>query len=305
MPKTYWTFLICTAALIGLFPLAGFWSKDEILAGAGQLGGDGSYTAFVVVGILGALMTAAYMTRCVYLTFHGEPRGHAADSAHPPHESGPRIVVPLYILSALAVVAGFVNLPNTGALSWVPDNLALRFEHFYEPKGEYFPAVLDTFSHPEFSIGIAALSTVIGLLGIGLAYAWYFRDLGPHGITERNALARVGHRILVEKYYFDRLYTDIIVGAVKGPIARAAYWFNQRVLDGVVDGVGSGAARTGRFVYDKIDQAVIDGAINGSGAAAEGSGQGLRHIQTGRVQEYAALFFAGAALLAGVFIIVI
>jgi NADH-quinone oxidoreductase subunit L len=305
MPKTYWTFRVCTAALIGLFPLAGFWSKDEILAGASQLGGDGAYTAFLVVGILGALMTAAYMTRCVYLTFHGEPRGHAADADHPPHESGPRIVVPLYVLSALAIVAGFVNLPNSGALSWLPDVTTLRFEHFYEPKGEYFPAVLETFSHPEFDIGIAALSTVIGVVGIGLAYAWYFRGLGPHGITERNALARVGHRVLVEKYYFDRLYTDIIVGAVKGPIARAAYWFNQKVLDGVVDGVGTGAARSGRFVYDKIDQAVIDGAVNGSGAAAGGTGQGLRHIQTGRVQEYAALLFAAAALLAGVFIIVI
>ena len=106
MPRTYWTFLICTGALIGLFPLAGFWSKDEILAGASQLGGDGSYTAFLVVGVIGALMTAAYMTRCVYLTFHGEPRGHAADPHHPPHESGPRIVVPLYILSGMAIVAG-------------------------------------------------------------------------------------------------------------------------------------------------------------------------------------------------------
>jgi NADH-quinone oxidoreductase subunit L len=305
MPRTYWTFLICTGALIGLFPLAGFWSKDEILAGAQQLGGDGSYTAFLIVGTIGALLTAAYMTRCVYLTFHGEPRGHAADAAHPPHESGPRIVVPLYILSGLAIVAGLTNLPNSGALSWVPDGLALRFEHFYEPKGEYFPSVLETFSHPEFAIGVAIVSTLVGLLGIALAYAWYFRGLGPHGITERSRLARAGHRVLVEKYYFDRLYTDVIVGAVKGPIARAAYWFNQKVLDGVVDGTGQGAVRGGRFVYDKIDQAVIDGAVNGSGAAASGSGQGLRKIQTGRVQEYAALFFAAAALLAGVFIIVI
>ncbi|MFZ6005872.1 MAG: NADH-quinone oxidoreductase subunit L [Actinomycetota bacterium] len=305
MPRTYWTFVICTAALIGLFPLAGFWSKDEILAGASQLGGDGSYTAFLVVGVIGAMMTAAYMTRCVYLTFHGEPRGHAADPHHPPHESGPRIVVPLYILSGLAIVAGLTNLPNTGAMSWLPDSWALRFEHFYEPKGEYFPAVLGTFSHPEFDLAIALVSTAIGLLGIGLAYAWYFRGLGPHGITERNKLARAGHTVLVEKYYFDRLYTDIIVGAVKGPIARAAYWFNQKVLDGIVDGAGTSAVVGGRWVYDKIDQAVIDGAVNGSGAAAEGSGQGLRQMQTGRVQQYAALLFAGAALLAGIFIVVI
>jgi len=305
MPRTYVTFLICAGALVGIFPLAGFWSKDEILAGAAQLGGDGSYTAFLVVGLLGALMTAAYMTRCVYLTFHGEPRGHAADPHHPPHESGPRIVVPLYILSALAVVGGLVNIPSSGALSWVPDTLATRFEHYFEPKGEYFPVVLESFSHPEFAIGIAGLSIVVALVGIGLAYGWYFRGLGPHGLTERSRLARAGYRVLLEKYYFDRLYTDVIVRSIKGPIARAAYWFNMKVLDGVVDGVGTGAARTGRFVYDNIDQAVIDGAVNGSGAAAEGSGQGLRHIQTGRVQEYAALLFAAAALLAGVFIIVI
>ena len=68
-----------------------------------------------------------------------------------------------------------------------------------------------------------------------LAYAWYFRGLGPHGITERSKLARTGHRVLENKYYFDWLYTDVIVRAVKGPIAKAAYWFNQRGIDGVIN----------------------------------------------------------------------
>ena len=303
MPRTYWTFVICTGALIGLFPLAGFWSKDEILASAQQLGGG--YTAFLVVGLLGALMTAAYMTRCVYLTFHGEPRGHAADKEHPPHESGPRIVVPLYILSGMAVVAGFTNVPDSGALSWVPSGWALRFEHYFEPKAEYFPGVLDTFGHPDFSIGVALLSTVIGLAGIGMAYAFYFKGKGPHGLTERNKLARTGHRVLVEKYYLDKLYTDIIVGAVKGPIARGVNAFNQRGLDGVVNGVGAGAVRSGKFVYDKIDQGIVDTLVDASGSAAEGSGQGLRGMQTGRVQQYAALLFGATAVLAAIFIIVI
>jgi NADH-quinone oxidoreductase subunit L len=289
---------VCTAALIGLFPLAGFWSKDEILAGASQLG-DG-YTAFLVVGALGALMTAAYMTRVIYLTFFGEYRGHGH-----PHESGPRIVVPLYILTGLAVVAGLANLPDTGALSFVPEGLALRFEHFYEPKGDYFPSALGTFTHPEFNIGIALVSTVIGLIGIGLAYAWYWKGLGPHGITERSRLAKAGHTVLVEKYGFDRLYTGIIAAGVKGPIARGAYWFNQKGIDGVINGAGSTAVKAGRIVYDKIDQGVVDTIVNGSGAAAEGSGQGLRHMQTGRVQQYGALLFAGAAVLAAIFIIVI
>ena len=303
MPRTYWTFVVCTAALIGVFPLAGFWSKDEILAGAEQLGTE--YTGFLVVGLLGAFMTAAYMTRCVYLTFHGEPRGHAADPDHPPHESGPRIVIPLYILTGMAILAGLVNIPNSRALERFPDGAALRFEHYFEPKGDYFPSALQTFAHPEFNIGIAIASTAIGLTGIALAYLWYFRGQGPHGITERNKVARTGHRVLVNKYYFDWLYTDVIVRAIKGPIARAAYWFNQKVLDGVVDGAGASSVRAGRFVYDQIDQQVVDTIVNGSGALAEGSGQGLRQIQTGRVQQYAALLFAATAVFAGVLIIVI
>jgi NADH:ubiquinone oxidoreductase subunit 5 (subunit L)/multisubunit Na+/H+ antiporter MnhA subunit len=92
---------------------------------------------------------------------------------------------------------------------------------------------------------------------------------------------------------------------VKGPIARAAYWFNQKGLDGVVDGAATVGVRSGRFVYDKIDQGVVDTLVNGSGAAAEGSGQGLRRMQTGRVQQYAALLFAATAVFAGVLIIVI
>ena len=85
MPHTYRTFMVGTIALIGIFPFAGFWSKDEILAGAGQLGGgDMNYRIFLVVGLVGAFMTAAYMTRVLWLTFFGEYRGHGH-----PHESGP------------------------------------------------------------------------------------------------------------------------------------------------------------------------------------------------------------------------
>jgi NADH-quinone oxidoreductase subunit L len=303
MPKTYVTFIICTVGLIGLFPLAGFWSKDEILSGAHQ--GGTHYTAFMIVGTVGALMTAAYMTRCVYLTFFGEPRGRAADPHHPPHESGPRILVPLYVLSFMAIVAGFANLPDTGVFRHLPEGWTLRFEHFYEPKGVYFPSILDTFVHPHFELSTALISTAVVLVGVGIGYLWYFRGLGPHGITERNKVARFGHHVLVEKYYFDWLYTGVIAGGVKGPIARAVYWFNQKAIDGTVNGAATTAVHAGRFVYDKIDQGVVDTIVNGSGAAAEGSGQGLRQIQTGRVQQYAALLFAGAAILAVIFIIVI
>src|SRR5690606_29375142 len=89
MPVTFTTFIIGTAALAGVFPLAGFWSKDEILANAGENG----YATFMIIGLIGAFMTAAYMTRCVYLTFFGQYRGH-----HHPHESNRLITVPLLVL---------------------------------------------------------------------------------------------------------------------------------------------------------------------------------------------------------------
>jgi NADH-quinone oxidoreductase subunit L len=296
MPHTYRTFMVATAALIGIFPLAGFWSKDEILAGASQLGGSGNYTAFLIVGITGAFMTAAYMTRCVYLTFFGEYRGHGH-----PHESGPRIVVPLYILAGLAVVAGLANLPAALA----PDSVELRFEHFYEPKGAYFPSVLPVFDAPSFSWGVAIFSSLIGLLGIGLAYLWYFKDKGPHGITERFRPARAGITLLENKYYFDRLYTDGIAGGFKGPVARAANWVNQNVIDGIVNGAGRFTTVVGRFVYNRIDQGIVDNVVDGSGFAAEGGGQLFRRLTSGKVQQYGALLFGATALFAGALILFI
>jgi NADH-quinone oxidoreductase subunit L len=292
MPHTFRTFVIATLALIGIFPLAGFWSKDEILAGASQLGGSGNYTEFMVVGTIGALMTAAYMTRVIYLTFFGEFRGHGT-----PHESGPRITVPLWILAVLGVTAGLVNIPSALA----PDSLELRFEHFYEPKAGYFP--VENFTHPEFSLAIALGATAIGLIGIGAAYLWFWRGVGPHGITQRNRAAAAGYRVLEKKYYFDWLYTDVIVGSVKGPIARAFYWFNQNVIDGIVNGAGRVTTVVGRWVYSRVDQQTVDGAVNGSAAAANSWGQVFRQLTTGKVQQYGALLFGAAAIFAGAIIL--
>jgi NADH-quinone oxidoreductase subunit L len=294
MPRTYATFLICSLALAAIPPLAGFWSKDEILAGAAGTGELAGYPVMFWMGLVGGGLTAAYMTRCVYLTFFGEPRGHAADPHHPPHESGPRILVPLYVLAALAAVSGFANLPFGG------ESVKLRFEHYVEPVAAYFPDI----PHPEFTGWIAVLSTLVALAGFGLSHAYWFQGRF-HGITERNAAARAGHTLLVEKYYFDHLYTGVIADGVKGPIARAAYWFNQNVIDGIVNGVGRGATAVGRWTYRYIDQGVVDGTVNGSGAVSETLGQALRRLQTGRVQQYGALLFGGAIVLAGIFVFAI
>ncbi|HEY2814549.1 MAG TPA: NADH-quinone oxidoreductase subunit L [Acidimicrobiales bacterium] len=291
MPKTFWTFVICTVALIGIPPLAGFWSKDEILAGGHQLGTHNFYETFMVVGIIGALMTAAYMTRCVYLTFFGEPRGAAADPHHPPHESGPRIVVPLYILSGLAIVAGLANFP------WGPDSINTRFEHYVQPVGDYFP----TLSAIVFNPIVAVISTLVGLLGIAVAYAYWFRG-AFHGATQRSKVAHAGYVVLANKFYFDHLYTDVIAGGTKGPIAKASYWFNQNVIDGVVNAAGVGSREVANFLYGTVDQHVVDGVVNGSGFGAEETGQLLRRIQSGKVQQYGALLFGGAVILAGILV---
>ena len=311
MPKTFWTFVVATAALAGVFPLAGFWSKDEILVGTGgwsNTHGNGTYYAMLIMGMVGAALTAAYMTRVIYLTFFGEYRGHGH-----PHESGPRITVPLIILAAFAVVAGWTNLP-AGFLSGserTPKGWQLRFEHYVEPVGRYFPSI----AHGAPSWTLAIVSSAIALSGAGAAYAYYAKVARrsrderraltelPDGITTWSRPAKSFHTLLVNKYYLDHLYNDVIVAGIKGPIARAAYWFNQKAIDGTVNAVAKGSVIGGKLLYTYFDQLVVDGAVNASGAFSNGAGEELRSIQTGKVQQYAALLFGGATIIAGVFLI--
>ena len=291
MKSTHITFLIATLALAGIAPLAGFWSKDEILAGA-QQGQQNAYTLMLVFGLITAFMTAAYMGRAYWMTFWGEYRGHGT-----PHESPKVMTVPLWILAICAIFLGFLNLPTFfNAPSWA----TTRFEHFVEPTFA-FPAV----EHPEFTPWLAILSTVLAVGGLFVAYAYYEKNKGPHGLTHRNAAARAGYTFLENKYYLDTLYTDIIAADTKGPLARAAYWFNQNVLDGVVDGASAIAKKVAGVVYRDVDQLVVDGVVNGSGLASEESGQLLRRMQTGKVQQYAALLFTGVVVLAGVLVFVV
>jgi NADH-quinone oxidoreductase subunit L len=277
MPVTFVTFIIGSLALAGIFPLAGFWSKDEILATAGQTGFD----TFLFVGLLGALLTAAYMTRCVYLTFFGEYRGHGE-----PHESPRTLTVPLVVLAAASVVAGFVNAEAFGISKfreWVEAGVAL-------------PAL----EHADFEAVTAVVSVAIALIGIGIAaYLWFQREeLGRfRGLTQRNAAARAGYRFLENKYYLDDLYEKIIVYGIKTPIARITYWFDQRGIDGVVNGLGRETRRAARAAYDVVDQQVVDGAVNGLAETTGETGGLLRYVQSGRVQRYALTLFAAVGAL--------
>ena len=274
MPTTFWTFMLGSVALAGIFPLAGFWSKDEILNGASH-----GYPLMVVVGLIGAFMTAAYMTRACYLIFAGEFRGHGH-----PHEAPPSMAWPLRILAVPAALAGLLNAPGI-----------LAFHHWVEFEVEGVEPFLETHA---FNPGLALVSLAVALMGIGAAAGYYLRNRWPRGAMARSGLLRTGHRILVNKYYLDALYIDGIIRTIQYPIARAAYWVNQRVLDGAVNAAGVAARATGQVVYDVVDQKVVDGVVNGAGLSAEEGGSILRRTQTGRVQQYAAMLFAAAALLA-------
>jgi NADH-quinone oxidoreductase subunit L len=274
MPQTYWTFVIGTLALAGIFPLAGFWSKDEILLGATKNG----YPYIFVLGLVGAFMTACYMGRAVILTFHGEYRGHGH-----PHESPRSMTVPLLMLAVPSVLIGLINAPGVEKFAhWV------RFE---------IPGV--EFEPPEhhFLVPLALLSLAVAGAGLLVAYWVFYLKTAPNkGAFERSPLRTVKH-VLVEKYYLDALFVGGVVGAIKGPIARAAYWTNQNIIDGVVNAVGVGAKLLGRFTYDVIDQKGVDGVVNGIGVSASETGGVLRLVQSGRVQQYALMLFAAVGLL--------
>jgi NADH-quinone oxidoreductase subunit L len=310
MPQTFITFLVGTAALIGIPPLAGFWSKDEILANAS----GNHFTAFMVVGAIGAFLTAAYMTRCVYLTFFGEYRGGHAHEHEPavvaahagegdemyehhlaeeqdthlpehghegPHESNWLLTGPLWVLTAFSLMAGFVNAPGI-----------LKFEEWFQPRVAFVEV-----HHASFNWGIAIASTLAGLLGIALSAAYYTGRL-PHGLSERNKLLHAGRQFLVKKYYLDDLYEKVIVAGIKGPIASAAYWFNQNVIDNVLNYTGRGARALGHVTYDYIDQQGVDGLVNGIGVVTDDGGSAVRRIQTGRLQLYAFMLVAAVTVFA-------
>jgi NADH-quinone oxidoreductase subunit L len=300
--------MIGTAALAGLPIFAGFWSKDEILAGAGVwpgTGGNGTYTIPFLFGIAAAALTAAYMTRVIWLVFFGEYRGHDH-----PHESPRVMTVPLIILAFMSVTTGFLNVPSAWNF-FMPEGWAHKFEDWVEPAGiSTFPLI----DHAKPSWTLALFATTLAVIAGGVVWFYYQRlhAIDPKAteyteatgaISTRIGPLAVGHRILTEKYYLDHLYTGVIAGAVKGPIARVAYWTNQNILDGVINTVGKSSVVVSRFVYRFIDQAFVDGAVNASGRTSSSIGQVLRGIQTGQIRQYATLLFGAAAGLVGLFIL--
>jgi NADH-quinone oxidoreductase subunit L len=280
MPHTFRTFLVGSLALGGIFPFAGFWSKDEIVGEALRASSEGTQAAAAFVfacAIITAFLTALYMTRACVKTFWGDYRGHGH-----PHESPGSMVTPLWVLALATCVVGFLGVPIVGPfLDWI-----------FVPGEEH--AGFST----AYNVVLPVASVAIAGLAIWLGWQLFYKERwrvdvlkGPFGWS---------HRFIANKYYLDDLYLGAIVRPIQYSLAKAAYWFNQHVLDGVVNGAAAGTMATSKVTYSVLDQGVIDFAVNGAAGLTGLSGGLLRYVQTGNIQRYAAVLFASAALFVAV-----
>ena len=273
MPKTFATFIIGTVALAGLPPFAGFFSKDEILASFNH---EGEIT-FFFIAVLGAFITAFYMTRAVSLTFLGEYRGHGH-----PHESHNLMTTPLLALSVFAIASGWVNIPGvyTGFTDWV----TTRKNKIVE----YHPESFDLFA---LSSGLLA-----GLLGIALGYYLYQLQGSAETGDDKIKIQPIWS-VLENKYYLDDFYFKYVIDPVKINISRAVDKFNTKVIDRFVNGFGQIASLLGGVVYNNFDQNGIDKLLNMSSSGTDSFGGKVKLLQTGKTQQYLMLFLGGVVTI--------
>ena len=234
MPWTYITFLIASISIAGIWPLAGFWSKDEILAYSLANNPILFYLAMITV-----FMTAFYMFRAVFLTFGGEYRGrvvssHGGHSDKKLHESPAVMVVPMAVLAFLSIVSGWLNV--TGSFGqFLGHNVSGEAPGFVQG----FFGIL---AHP-----LPLISLVVAGLGIFLAYAMYSAKW-----LSAEAVGRVFkpvYTLFYRKYWFDELYEKVIVVRVLvDGIFAALSVFDSRVVDGAVNGAASGTAEAGGVI---------------------------------------------------------
>jgi NADH-quinone oxidoreductase subunit L len=269
MPTTFWTFLIGSAALAGIPPLAGFWSKDEIIADAFR----NEHFVVWTVTVLTALLTAFYMTRAIWLTFGGAYRGQGH-----PHESPRIMTIPLVVLATLSAVVGFFGAP------FVEEGFhgLVHFGEETEVAG--------------FDFALAGLSVAVAAVGILTGTALYRR------YRERDPLTRLGpvYTFLERKYYLDDIYLKGIVRPIQYPLARFVNWTNTYILDGLVNAAAWVTRKLGTGT-DAVDRNLVDGAVNRVAIGAGWTGGLLRYVQSGNVQRYAVILFAGVAILAVIY----
>jgi NADH-quinone oxidoreductase subunit L len=277
IPITYWTMLIGALAISGIPPLAGFFSKDEIL-------GESFKAGFVwvwLIGVVVALMTAFYMFRLIGLTFWGESR---VDPAVEPriHESPPTMTTPLILLAIPSILLGLLlGLPFGNSLlqRW----LAPIFEETEQAMGR------SAAEFQLFGIDGALIGASVAVAAIGIVVAWRIFGVELFGLRRKphreladqvataNGASRFLYRASLNKWWFDDL-NDLLFIRIGGRIAAFLWWFDRTIVDGTVNGIG-------RLTGD--------------------AGRGLRRVQTGRVQNYALGIALGLLVMAGSYLLIV
>ena len=252
LPVTYWTFVIGSLALSG-FPLtAGFFSKDELLVSAWSAGSLGKLLASL--GLVTALLTAFYSFRLVFVTFWGESRVDQHHVGHV-HEPSRTMTVPLVILAALSIGTGYLGISG-----------------FLAPA---FPGAGSEGHHDSpIAFGVMAAATLMGLVGIGIAYLLYVK---LPGLPDRLAQQwQQLYRLSLNKWYVDEAYDQTVVR----PTVRLA-----------------------DRLWNRVDVAVIDGAVNGVARTIAWGGWLMRLVQSGQTQHYALGMTVGAVLILTVYLL--
>jgi len=260
MPVTYKTFVVAALAISGIFPLSGFFSKDEILWKAFDQGSALLY----LLGVGGAALTAFYIFRLVSLVFEGERRWEG--EIHP-HEAPRVMTIPLTILGILSVFGGVVGIPpSLGGQNAI--------EHWLEPVFEAAHRKLALFPPGEAPLHeylLMAVSLAVAISGIALARHVYLkrREIAGHLASRWSGL----YQLLLNKYYVDEIYdAAIVTPVVKG---------------------------SDRLLWVGFDIGLIDGAVNGTARLIGLISRLIRRVQTGIVQGYAVIFVAGILLILG------
>jgi NADH-quinone oxidoreductase subunit L len=283
MPVTYWTFLVSTLAIAGVPPLSGFISKDSILWEAFA----NRHHFLWALGLCGAMLTAFYMFRLVFMTFHGECRADHHTQEHL-HESPPAMTGVLVVLAALAAIAGLLNWPLAlhPVLPFLPVS---GFEEWLRPVVGKDVAMIHGALHHEahhldpIEYATMVASIAIAFAGILIARAMYqTKRVSPDRVADLGG--GVLYRTVLNKYYVDELYQAVFVNGLLA-ITRAAAWFDQHVIDFIVNAAAT-IVRWISWLDGQIDRYVVDGAVNGVATLSALIGGRVRRLQTGSINGY-------------------
>jgi NADH-quinone oxidoreductase subunit L len=310
LPITYWTFLIGTLAIAGAPLLSGFFSKDEILWKTFTAEWPTFHLVLYGIALLTAFLTATYMFRLFFMTFHGERRsahsdvsGHVSTSAHSTshvahstshvahstshvahstshvHDAPPSMAFVLIVLAIGSVLAGYVGVPHAlGGENHIETFLHPSFTvtgAAHEAAGAA-DAAAGGEHHADTNTELMLMGLSIGVAAAGFGLAWFFWYRDPERAAAMQRRFRAVHGLLLNKYYVDELYDAVVVQPIKS-VSTSVLWKG-------------------------VDANGIDLTVNGVGMAVRGSSSVLRKVQTGSIRTYAASLFLGAVLILGYYL---